>query len=455
MNERVTYKRIFAIAFPIILSQLAQNIVVITDTMFIGHIGETELAAAALGTIFFQVLFMFMFGFSVGTQITIARVKGENHEKSIGRIFQHSAFFMFCSALLILLLYHIAGKNLLSMLVSSETVLNSTMEYLDARMWGLPFSLVSASFMAFYIGIARTKIISYAAITIGIINIIGDYLLVFGHGGFPVMGIEGAAIASVFSEIIFVIIFFAVSITKSNKRYRLYRRFPLHGSLLGRLLKVSYPTMLQFLFSFGTYFCFLILIEGMGQRSLAIANITRSCYNIFLVPVWGFTSTVASLTAYFLGRERSEKHESIEKINTTSLINTLVLKSILLGCICITAIVLPFFIFSNTLLGLFTKDISIVRESINAVLVVATASYIMCAAQIIFNVIIGHEKTKQAFVIEMIVIACYILYAWFIIKQQHCSISVAWTTEHLYTLLIILLSLGYLRYLRLQRKRTQ
>ncbi|MDR0763224.1 MAG: MATE family efflux transporter [Bacteroidales bacterium] len=447
MNERVTYKRIFAIAFPIILSQLAQNVVAIADTMFLGNVGETELAAAALGTIFYQIFFMFMWGFGVGTQITIARVRGENHEKSIGRIFQHSIFFMFCASLIILLLYYMFGRTVMDTLISSQTVLNATMEYLDARVWGYPFAFIGAAFMAFYIGIARTKIISYAAIAIGIVNIIGDYLLIFGHNGFPAMGIAGAAWASVFSETVWVIIFFAVSITKNNKRYRLYQRFPLHKSLFGRLFKISYPTMLQFLFSFGTYFCFLILIEGMGQRSLAIANIARSCYTIFLIPIWGFTSTVASLTAYFLGRSRA-MHNIATHENVNRLIDTLVIKSILLGFVCITVVVLPFFIFSNTLLGLFTQDISLVHDSMSAVLIVTTAAYLMCIAQIIFNVVIGHEKTKHAFVIELITIACYILYAWLIIKQWHVSIAVAWTTEHLYTILIFALSFGYLWWMR-------
>jgi putative MATE family efflux protein len=448
-SENITYKHIFSIAFPIILSQLAQNIVAIIDTMFLGNVGETELAASALGAIFYQVFYMFLWGFGVGTQIIIARVRGENHEKSIGRIFQHSIFFMFCASLLILLLYHIFGRSLMSTLVSSPTVLNATMEYLDVRVWGYPFAFIGAAFMAFYIGIARTKIISYAALAIGIINIAGDYLLVFGHGGFPVMGIAGAAWASVFAEMVWVIIFFAVSTTKNNKRYRLYQRFPLHGSLFGRMLKISYPTMLQFLFSFGTYFCFLILIEGMGQRSLAIANITRSCYTVFLIPIWGLTSTVASLTAYYLGRDRTTE---TGRINVSRLINVLVGKSVLLGFVCISVVIAPFFIFSNTLLGLFTKDISLVHDSMNAVTVVAAATYLMCIAQIIFNVVIGYEKTKHAFAIELITIVCYALYAWVIIKQWHCSIAFAWTAEYLYTLLILSLSLGYLLWMRRKMK---
>lgn len=449
-QERISYKRIIAIAFPIILSQLAQNLVAIADTMFLGNVGETELAAAALGTIFYQTIFMFMWGFGVGTQITIARVRGENSEKSVGRIFQHSLFFMLCASLLILLLYNLFGRMFMGNLVSSKPILTASMEYLDARIWGLPFALICASFMAFYIGIARTRIIILAAFLMAATNVIFDYLLIFGYGGFPEMGIAGAGWASAMADFVWLAVLFIVSLKKENNiKYRLYRRFPLHKSLFGRLLKISYPTMLQFLISFGMYFVFFTLIESMGQRSLAISNITRSCYTVFLMPIWGFTSTVATLTAYLLGKQRTVK----ENINVNKLINILVLKSMLLAFTFISITILPFFVFSDTLFRLFTPDASLINDSLSVVLVVATAAYPLCLAQLIFNVVIGHEKTKQAFVIEMITIVFYVLYTFFIIKILHSSLEIAWTAEYLYSCIVLILSLAYLIWLRWRGKR--
>jgi putative MATE family efflux protein len=444
----ISYKRIFAIAFPIILSQLSQNIIAIADTMFLGNIGEAELAAGALGTIFYQVFFMFLWGFGVGTQITVARLKGEKKEKSIGRFFQQSVLFMFLAAILLLILYHIWGRQLLGLLVSSPEVLETSMRYIDARVWGFPFAFISASFMAFYIGISRTRIISWVAITMGVVNILGDWMLIYGKAGFPEMGIAGAAWASVFSEIVGVVVFFIISLKKENNlRYRLYKRFPIHITIIGRLLKVSYPTMFQFLISFGNYFFFFTLIESMGQHSLAIANIARSCYTVFLVPIWGFTSTVASLTAYFLGRER------VENIPSTRLINKLIVRSLILGCSCVAVVVLPFFIFSDTLLGLFTNDISLVKDAFNPVLIMMSASFLVCISQIFFNVIIGHEKTKQGFIIEVVTTAVYILYSLYVIKVLHSSVTIAWTNEYIYCGCILLFSTTYLWWLRHRRVR--
>ncbi|MEG2665961.1 MAG: MATE family efflux transporter, partial [Bacteroidales bacterium] len=91
MTEKtpISYRHIFGIAFPIILSSMAQNVIALADTVFLGNIGEAELAAAALASVFYSVLVMLMTGFGIGTQIIIARKLGESQSRSIGRIFQH------------------------------------------------------------------------------------------------------------------------------------------------------------------------------------------------------------------------------------------------------------------------------------------------------------------------------------------------------------------------------
>ena len=85
--DPITYRRIFNIAFPIILSSLAQNVIAIADTIFLGNLGEVELGAAALASIFYQVLVMVVFGFGVGSQILIARRIGQGKSREIGGIF--------------------------------------------------------------------------------------------------------------------------------------------------------------------------------------------------------------------------------------------------------------------------------------------------------------------------------------------------------------------------------
>ena len=83
MRTKVKYKEIWKIAYPIILGSIVQNIISVTDTAFLGRVGEIELGAAAIGGVFYLTLIMLGFGFSIGTQIIVARRYGENKNNEI------------------------------------------------------------------------------------------------------------------------------------------------------------------------------------------------------------------------------------------------------------------------------------------------------------------------------------------------------------------------------------
>ena len=80
-------KNILQISYPIFLGLLAQNVINVTDTAFLGHVGEVELGASAIGAVFYMMIFMMGFGFSVGAQIIIARRNGEGNYRDIGNVF--------------------------------------------------------------------------------------------------------------------------------------------------------------------------------------------------------------------------------------------------------------------------------------------------------------------------------------------------------------------------------
>ena len=86
MQLQGTYRQILRIALPIIISSLAQNIISVTDTAFMGRVGETELAAIGYISLFYLVLFMIGFSFTKGTQILIARRAGEGKKERIGEV---------------------------------------------------------------------------------------------------------------------------------------------------------------------------------------------------------------------------------------------------------------------------------------------------------------------------------------------------------------------------------
>lgn len=163
-------------------------------------------------------------------------------------------------------------------------------------------------FRALFIGITRTKVLTLNAVVMALTNVLLDYLLIFGKGGFPEMGIKGAAIASVIAEGVSIVFFLVYTrLTVDIKKYALnqFRSFDIR--LLKRVLSISIFTMLQYFISLSTYFMLFVAVEHLGQRELAIANIVRSVYIVLLIPVNSLSTATNSFVSNSIGAGHTDQ----------------------------------------------------------------------------------------------------------------------------------------------------
>ena len=186
-----TNREIWDIAWPVLLSLLAQHIVGVTDTAFLGRVGEVELGASAIGGVFYLILFMVGFGFTIGVQILVARRYGEKNYDSIGAIFDNSFYFIGLFSLLVTVVVFFFGGAFLRLFLTSDAICQASSVFLKYRVLGLFFASCAMLFRSFYTGISFTKYLSISAAIMAVLNIFLDYLLIFGHGGFPKLGIQG------------------------------------------------------------------------------------------------------------------------------------------------------------------------------------------------------------------------------------------------------------------------
>ena len=126
-------RKIWTITYPVLISLLMEHLIGMTDTAFMGHVGEVELGASAIAGIYYMVLYMLGFGFSVGAEILMGRRNGEGQYRSIGNIFfQGSAVLLLVAAAVILLSYCVSPL-LLRSLLSSPAVYEATVSYIDLQ----------------------------------------------------------------------------------------------------------------------------------------------------------------------------------------------------------------------------------------------------------------------------------------------------------------------------------
>ena len=165
-----TNKQIWSVSYPILLSLLAQNVINVTDTAFLGHVSEVALGASAMGGLFYICVFTIAFGFSTGSQIVIARRNGEGRYTDVGPVMIQGVMFLFVMALLLFGFTKAFGGNIMRLLVSSESIYKGTMEFLDWRIYGFFFSFINVMFRALYIGITRTKVLTINAVVMALKN---------------------------------------------------------------------------------------------------------------------------------------------------------------------------------------------------------------------------------------------------------------------------------------------
>lgn len=435
MKTDTSYKSIWKIAYPIILGSVAQNIIAVTDTAFLGHLSETALGAAAIATIFYFAIVMLAWGFGLGTQIVIARRVGEGENIRVGKTFDHALYFLLVLAVLLVGFMKIQAPPILNAIVKSNAIFDASVEYISFRAWGIFFACVNLLFRAFYIGIANTKVITWSTAFMAVINIFFDYVLIFGNWGFPELGIKGAAMASVIAEAC-VLVFFVVYTLKKIpiKKYNLFGFVKIDWELYSRLIRVSFPMMMQNFLALSCWFVFFLLVERMGERELAISNIIRSIYVVVMVPVWSFASAASTLVSQVIGEGYYKE------------VLPVIWRTVKLSFSLVLALVLVCLINPELVISVYTEDIDLIAETKPVLYVIFGSSLLFPIAITLFHGVSGTGNTFHALLLEMIVLACYLSGVYLLIAVLKLSISGVWTSEYFYAGFLGLSSWLYLKY---------
>lgn len=159
-----TNRQIWDISLPIFLSLLAQNVINITDTAFLGRVGEVALGASAMGGLYYICIFTVAFGFSAGSQIIIGRRNGERRYEAVGPVVLQGTLFLLVLAVVCFVASRLWGERMMGVMVSSDELRAATMEYLDWRIYGFFFAFTSVMFRALFVGITRTRVLTLASV---------------------------------------------------------------------------------------------------------------------------------------------------------------------------------------------------------------------------------------------------------------------------------------------------
>ena len=380
IGDRAFYRRVVAVALPIIIQNGITNFVSLLDNIMVGRIGTVPMSGVSIVNGLLFVFNLCVFGASSGAGIFTAQFHGSGDDEGVRYTFRFK--FLICTAISALgaALFLLADRFLIGLYLTGEgdaataaAVLEQGVQYLHVMVWGfLPFALTNA-YASTLKESGNTFIPMMAGIVAVLVNLVGNYILIFGHFGAPAMGVRGAALATVISryvELAIVALWTHRNPGKNAFIVGAYRSFYLPGHLLKSIVIKGMPLLVnEALWSGGMAFlnqCY----STCGLDVVPAMNISSTIFNLASVVFLSMGNAVGILMGQMLGAGNSEAEvrDSNRKLLFASVVSSMVFGGLLMSIsglfpriynttedvrqlatmlICINAFMMPFMSYTN------------------------------------------------------------------------------------------------------------
>ena len=297
------HKALLNIGIPIVIGQIGMIILGFADTLMIGHHSTKELAAASFVNNIFNLIIIFSNGFSFGLTPIVGSLFGKGQTNEIGKALKNSLFANTMMAILLTFLLLILYFNI-HRLGQPEELLPLIRPYFIILLISIFFILLFNAFKQFAGGILDTSISMWILLSGNILNIVGNYVLIYGKAGLPEMGLTGAGISTLCSRIYMVIAFIFVFLFR--KQYQIYRhcfvKSKINRADFLTLNKLGWPLALQGGMETASFSLSAIMVGWIGTIALASHQIMLTIANICFMMYYGMGSAVAIRVSNFKGQ---------------------------------------------------------------------------------------------------------------------------------------------------------
>lgn len=336
-------KQLVVLASPLILSNLAYTLLGAVDTIFLGRVSAVSLGAVGLGTMVFLTVSLLFRGTVNGTTTFVARMYGANKFKQAGTYLK---YFLVLALLLTPVVFILpwAFRIYFTLLAPEPQVALETMAYVTIRLWELPFSLITTTLIGFLVGVGNSRtpmMLSWVAV---LINIGANYVLIFGHFGFPALGIVGAAWGTVIAVFIQTLIAIWIVFTQYRGEYGLSSLEIPTLKELKKMVLIGFPIGLTESAEVGAFATFFAFISRLGTIELAASQIANQVASVAFMPGFALSIATGSLVGRYMGADK------------LSLARRVGFLGAYLGAISMGALGVLFWLFSNVFGRIFTTD---------------------------------------------------------------------------------------------------
>jgi MATE family multidrug resistance protein len=298
------YKEFFKIAVPLIISTGAWSFQHFLNRLFLAwHNAEEFAAALPAGVLSFTILSLFV-GTVVYVDVFVAQYWGKRDYKAIGPAVWQSVYLALAGGIIVFGI-SLFTRHIFTFTAHPPEIRAHEITYFKTLAYGAFFALASGGMGGFYAGRGLTKVVVIVnAVGVGV-NILLDYVLIFGKWGFPQMGIKGAALATVLGAATMAAIFFCLIVRRQNNFSFNTRSFKPDFAFIKKLFKFGFPNGVQFFTDMSAFAFFVFMVGSLGGLELTASSIALNINYLAFMPITGFGITVSILVGQYLGRNKA------------------------------------------------------------------------------------------------------------------------------------------------------
>ena len=295
------YKEILRISLPLVLSMGATTVMEFTDRIFLGRYSLDALAASMPAGITSFLFTSFFIGTAGYVNVFIAQYIGANDNKSVGASLWQGIYFSIFGAVCMAFLA-LTAVRLFAFIGHAPEIQKLEVIYFRILCYGTGAGILGTTLSCFYSGRGLTKNVMLVHIIGTLFNIPLDYAIINGVWGFPELGIQGAALATVMSWVLIASIFIVLIFNKKyNESFSIWNARQFNPKLFMRLMKFGIPGGVQFFLDILAFTFFILIVGRLGKQELAVTNLVMSINALSYMPMFGFSMGVSTLVGQAMG----------------------------------------------------------------------------------------------------------------------------------------------------------
>ncbi len=303
MTYKQHFQKNFALAYPVMLSQMGHILVSVSDSIMVGRLGAIPLASVSLALSIFSVIMLFGIGVSYGMTPLVAQADGAGDKAKSASILKHGILLNTLVGVVLMLLTFVGAESL-QYFGQDPKVLVGAVPYLHIMAYTMLPLMFFQSFRQFAEGLSFTREAMYISVSGNVLNVILNYILIFGKLGFEPMGLLGAGYATLISRVVMAIAMWAfVAFYKHFKDYQAHFKYIRFSKEKFRdILRIGLPSGLQYIFEVGAFSAAAIMIGWTGAVPLAAHQIALNLSAITYMMSTGIAAAATIRVGNQLGK---------------------------------------------------------------------------------------------------------------------------------------------------------